>query len=174
MKEGYFNLPNFLTMLRFLFSPVFFILFIVRKEKLALIIFILVAITDIFDGWVARTTNQKTAFGKFLDPMADKFMIFLAITALALRYGLPLWAVPLILSRDIVSLCGSVLVYFKKRGPWTASKLGKITTLLQVIVICSYIIDFYKTIFLWATIAFSLATAISYAWRGKRIIKEEI
>ena len=173
MKENYFNIPNFLTILRILFSPVFFVLFIIGNDLLALIIFIAVALTDVVDGWVARTTNQKTRFGKFIDPMADKFMIFLALAALILRYGFPLWAIPLILSRDIISLCGSLLIHLKKRGVWKANKFGKLTTLLQIVVIVAYVLDFYKIVFLWIAIVFSLITAVSYVHRGINILMKD-
>tara|TARA_Y100000310_G_scaffold194331_1_gene194305 strand:+ start:203 stop:601 length:399 start_codon:yes stop_codon:yes gene_type:complete len=125
------------------------------------------------DGWAARTLNQRTRFGKFIDPMADKFMIALALVALVLKFGFPIWAIPLIVLRDVVSLTGSAIVSAKKKGPWVASRLGKFTTLFQIITVVAFVFNFYKMIFLWIAIAFSIATAIEYGIRGAKIISSD-
>ncbi|MDP7116270.1 MAG: CDP-alcohol phosphatidyltransferase family protein [Candidatus Woesearchaeota archaeon] len=170
MKGEYFNIPNFLTMLRFIFSPVFLILFLNGETGIGLVVFAFVAITDMIDGWAARTLDQKTRFGKFIDPMADKFMIALALVSLVLKFGFPIWAIPLIVLRDVVSLTGSAIVAAKKKGPWVASRLGKLTTLFQIVTVVVFIFNFYKMIFLWIAIGFSVATAIEYGVRGMKII----
>lgn len=173
MDKRILNLPNLLTISRFLLSPVFFYFLLVKKIELALVVFMFVAVTDFADGWIARTTKQKTKFGESIDPMADKFMVFLAVAGITISFGFPAWAVPLFLLRDIVSLAGSVLVYAKNKSSWSANRWGKITTFLQVVTIVAFIIQFnYRLIILWTTIAFSLISALTYFGRGISVIRD--
>ena len=171
MPENIFNVPNILTILRFILSPVFLYLLLIGREELALIIFMFVAVTDLADGWIARSTQTKTKFGESMDPAADKFMVFLALFALVRKYDFPFWAVPIFISRDIVSLCGSIIVYAKHKDNWKPNILGKVTTFLQIATILSFIIDLrLKLIFLYITLLSSFLAAIIYARRGIRIL----
>ena len=163
METKLWNIPNVLTISRFLFSPLFLYFFLVDKIELALIVFMFVAVTDLADGWIARSTNQKTKFGESLDPMADKFMIFLALVAVCIKFSFPVWAIPLFISRDIISLAGSILIYTKHKGVWKANKLGKLTTFLQIVSILVFILNMsFKMIVLWITIISSITAAIAY------------
>ena len=172
MKSLNFNVPNILTILRFFLSPLFFFFFIFDQVEIALIVFMFVAVTDFADGWIARSTNQTTKFGQALDPIADKFMIFLALLAVLIKFDFPLWAVPLFILRDIVSICGSIIVYTKKMGIWKANNFGKITTFFQIATIISYIISLaYKEIILSATIVLGFIAAATYSYRQVKILK---
>ncbi|MBW2980334.1 CDP-alcohol phosphatidyltransferase family protein [Candidatus Woesearchaeota archaeon] len=164
-------IPNVLTILRILASPIFFILLLKSKIILGLTVFLIVALTDWVDGFVARRIKQRTKFGEFLDPMADKFMVTLAVIALIIGFNFPLYGL-LIFSRDIISLCGSLLAHIKRKAVWKASKLGKVTTFLQVVVIASFIINYqFKDFLLAATIILSLLTTIQYFMIGVKMIK---
>jgi len=87
-----FNIPNLLTWLRILLIPLFVGIFYFEKSWVSLpnqnlvatVIFTLAAVTDWFDGWLARKLNQTSAFGAFLDPVADKLMVASALIALVL------------------------------------------------------------------------------------------
>lgn len=172
IAENLINLPNVLTILRFVFSPIFLYLFLNDNVELGLIIFMFVAVTDLADGWIARSTKTKTKFGEFMDPMADKFMVFLAILAIIIKFDFPLWSVPLFIIRDIISLVGSILVYTKYKESWKPNVLGKLTTFLQIITILAYIIKIgFKLIILDITIIFSVLSAIVYIYRGISMIK---
>ena len=172
MKNKKWNLPNLLTVSRFLLSPIFLYFIVIRRVDLALITFMFVAVTDFADGWVARSTNQKTDFGAFLDPMADKVMVFLALIGIVISFGFPLWAVPFFIFRDVISLSGSVLKYYKNKGHWSANKLGKVTTFMQVATIIAFIIQFqYMMVILYATLALSMVAGTSYIVRAVRMIK---
>ena len=172
-KENVWNIPVFLTISRFALSPVFFLLILINRLDLALVTFTFVAATDFADGWIARSTKKSTVFGKMLDPMADKFMIFLALLALVLRFDFPLWGLFLVLSRDVVSLLGSLIVYVKYKGVWSANVFGKITTFLQIALVLFYLLDMpFKYWVLWATAAFSIVTAAIYLHRNIRIVSD--
>jgi len=69
------NLPNSLTVARIILIPVFITAVIYKKHQHALFLFILAGMTDLLDGFIARMTNQKTALGRFLDPLADKLLL---------------------------------------------------------------------------------------------------
>lgn len=161
------NIPNVLTILRFALSPVFFLFLIYGYTKTGLVLFLIVAITDFFDGWVARATGQITKFGEIVDPLADKFMIFLAVVGLSIRFDFPYWAIPLILVRDIVSIGGSHVYFSKIKKRWKTKIFGKATTFFQVITILFFILNMpFKFIILSITIVLSIVTAMVYLFKG--------
>jgi CDP-diacylglycerol--glycerol-3-phosphate 3-phosphatidyltransferase len=168
-KKKILVLPNILTILRIALSPVFFVLLLNSQVIPGLIIFIFVALSDGIDGMLARMMNEETKFGEFLDPMADKVMIALAVIVLILRFEFPtygLW----ILSRDFVSLGSTFLMFKKGKVRWEASPLGKATTLLQTFTVIAFIVGHgLKEVLLFFTIVVSALTAITYFVRGSKI-----
>lgn len=102
------NIPNILTTFRMLAAPAVVLVFICLARPYAdwaaLILFVGAAITDYFDGYLARKWNQQSAFGTMLDPIADKAMVILAFIAIVGLYGLTPWiAIPatVILLREV-------------------------------------------------------------------------
>ena len=174
MPNFTFTLPNLFTSIRFLLSTLVFFLLLKHETFLSLILFIIVALTDLADGYLARTLNQKSSLGEMLDPMADKFMIFLALVAVCIKFSFPVWAIPLFISRDIISLAGSILIYTKHKGVWKANKLGKLTTFLQIVSILVFILNMsFKMIVLWITIISSITAAIAYLIRWINIARNK-
>ncbi len=102
---------------------------------MALVIFIIASLTDFFDGWSARKLGQVTAFGKFLDPLADKFLVISALIAfLFLDPLIPLWMVLIIILRDILVTIMRHLA-IKKNSTLRTTRLAKIKTGFQMISI---------------------------------------
>jgi len=168
------NIPNVLTILRFVLSPLFFLFLIYGYTKTGLVLFLIVAITDFADGWIARATGQITKFGEMVDPLADKFMIFLAVVGLGIRFDFPYWAVPLILIRDIVSIGGSHIYFSKIKGKWKAKILGKATTFFQVLTVLFFILNLgFKFIILFITIILSIVTAAVYLFKGYSALSKQ-
>jgi CDP-diacylglycerol--glycerol-3-phosphate 3-phosphatidyltransferase len=98
-------LPNQLTVLRIILTPVFLYLFLSGEPlmiQISLIVFIIAAITDWYDGWLARKFNYITEWGKFLDPLADKILTSTAFMGFVLVGILDLWMVILIIIRDLL------------------------------------------------------------------------
>ena len=134
-------LPNFLTSSRIFLVPVFlYFLFsdFSHGKLLALIFFVIAAITDAYDGKIARKHNIVTKFGIFFDPLADKFLVLSAFYAFMfisdLDTTIKLWMIILISFRDIlVTLLRTIMQY--KGITMITSKLGKIKTALQLITI---------------------------------------
>ncbi len=100
------NIPNFLTALRVLVLP-FFIYLLFQKEIhyqiIAFLIFAIASLTDLIDGYLARKWNQETEFGKFLDPLADKFLVIgCFVSFLFIHEQIQIWMVSLIIFRDML------------------------------------------------------------------------
>ncbi|MCH7646671.1 MAG: CDP-alcohol phosphatidyltransferase family protein, partial [Nitrospinae bacterium] len=105
------NLPNGITLLRILVIPFFVMLLIYGMAGWALGVFILTAITDAIDGYIARTRKQRTPLGEVLDPLADKLLLTTAFITLAYLRILPAWLAILVVSRDVILVFGSLLLH---------------------------------------------------------------
>ncbi len=135
------NLPNMLTFSRILMVPVMVILFCWPTEDLRLwsaVVFGFAAVTDWFDGYLARRWNQTSPLGAFLDPVADKVIVSVALVLLAGHFG-QIWMtlmVMVIISREIViSALREWMAELGKRSEVAVSQLGKIKTTAQMIAI---------------------------------------
>ena len=85
------NLPNFLTLVRFVLVPVMATFLLKEQFTIAICIYILASITDVLDGYIARKFNKITKLGKILDPMADKLLQFSALLGLWVVELIPFW-----------------------------------------------------------------------------------
>lgn len=140
----FFSLPNQLTLLRILLTPVFlYLLFSPNPcyRQWSLVVFILTAITDWYDGWLARRWGYVSRWGAFLDPLADKVVTSATLLAFTFLSLVPAWAVWLIVVRDIlITLLRSYAEY--KEKPFDTSQFAKTKTFSQFVVIC-YILILY-------------------------------
>ena len=130
------NLPNALSLLRvFLVAP-FLVAVIYRHFPLAMVIFVVAGITDFLDGYLARHLEQKTVLGTFLDPMGDRLLSTVAFIALSVQGLLPPWLAVTGGAKDLyVALGAGVLHYSGKLAVVIPSFWGKLSTLLQIIVV---------------------------------------
>ena len=153
------NLANKLTILRILLVPIMVIIpFLNIKGDLwgipityivIDIIFIIAAITDKLDGYIARSRNQITTFGKFLDPIADKIVVITAMVMLVEFNHLPAWIPIIVIFREFV-VSGYRLIAVEKNGKVIPANMwGKLKTVTQMIAIILAFIDpnAYGTIF---------------------------
>jgi CDP-diacylglycerol--glycerol-3-phosphate 3-phosphatidyltransferase len=98
------NLANKLTILRIFMIPVFLIVLLQNTETMFMIaglIFIVASLTDFLDGYIARSRNMITKFGKFMDPLADKLLTMAAFVAFVELQLMPAWVVILIIAREL-------------------------------------------------------------------------
>jgi cardiolipin synthase len=139
-----FNLPILLTWLRIILIPVFVGVFyfpenlvsIPYQNLVATVIFTTAALTDWFDGWLARTLNQTSAFGAFLDPVADKLMVAAALLVLLKVERVDALIVLIIIGREItVSALREWMAQIGKSKSVAVSFLGKVKTAAQMIAI---------------------------------------
>jgi CDP-diacylglycerol--glycerol-3-phosphate 3-phosphatidyltransferase len=128
-------LPNQLTVLRIILSPIFLFLFLSEDHTLmqiSIVVFIIAALTDWYDGWLARKFNYITNWGKFWDPLADKILTAFAFAGLVILGMVDLWMVILILSRDfLVTLLRAFADY--KGVNFSTSRYAKWKTFIQMI-----------------------------------------
>jgi CDP-diacylglycerol--glycerol-3-phosphate 3-phosphatidyltransferase len=131
------TLPNRLSLLRILLSPVFFVFFISSNpllRQLSVVVFFLAALTDWYDGIIARRSNTVTSLGKFLDPLADKFLTSAAFLAFAAIDYAPWWMVWTIIIRDIaITVLRSVAE--SRNAHIVTSKTAQLKTFVQMAVL---------------------------------------
>lgn len=123
------TVPNVLSYLRLIAVPLFVSLHLGGRPGWALVVFLVAALTDWFDGFLARLLNQRTTLGAFLDPLADKLLTGAALIMLFLENEAPLWMVLLVAFRDGSMALGAVVV--KRKGlelPTAPSRVGKYAT----------------------------------------------
>ena len=137
-------LPNQLTTLRIILTPVFLFLFISDDPfyiQSSLVVYFIAAITDWYDGWLARKFNYITTWGKFMDPLADKILTSTAFFALVAIGVLELWMVLLVVFRDVF-VTGLRLFAEWKNKSFTTSITAKIKTVIQMVFIFYLLIVF--------------------------------
>ena len=175
------NLPNLLTLTRILMIP-FFVIFIINKRfEWALVTFVIAGITDGIDGLLARITHQRTELGAYLDPIADKLLLFAAFITLAIIEIIPSWLVVIIITRDVIILVGFLVMiltsYHPKINP---SLLSKITTTFQIITIVLVLMAGYYPAFkqlalvaIYGTAVITILSGSHYIYIGTRILNEK-
>ena len=145
------NLANKLTIFRIILVPIMVIipflgiqgeLFSIPITYLIIdLIFIIASITDKLDGYIARSRNQVTTFGKFLDPLADKILVLTAMIMLVEMGRLPAWIPVVVLSREFI-VSGYRLIAVEKGGKVIAASVwGKLKTVTQMIAIILAFVD---------------------------------
>ena len=136
MASRVFTVPNQLTFLRLGFLPFFIISVHYRRYGLALAILIIAALTDGLDGVLARSLNQKTALGAYLDPIADKLLLSSSVVVLAFNRKISWWLATLVLSRDILILtAAAVILVVVGYRPFPPSVWGKLTTAFEIFLV---------------------------------------
>ena len=140
------NLPNKITLSRIILVPFFMIIMflpIPYVNLIAFIVFAVAASTDGIDGYLARSRNMVTNFGKFLDPLADKLLVTAALIALVGQDKLPSWIATVIIAREFI-VTGIRLIASGEGRVIAASMWGKVKTVTQIIAISLLLIDKYR------------------------------
>ena len=145
------NLANKLTIIRMILVPIMVIIpfFNIQGELLGVsytfwiinLIFIIASITDKLDGYIARSKNQITTFGKFLDPLADKILVLSAMMLLVEFDKIPAWIPIIVIAREFI-VSGYRLIAVEKGGKVIAASVwGKLKTVTQMIAIIACFLD---------------------------------
>ncbi|MBQ6686213.1 MAG: CDP-diacylglycerol--glycerol-3-phosphate 3-phosphatidyltransferase, partial [Firmicutes bacterium] len=128
------NLPNKLTIIRMIAVPFFIALYMMGMALPAVILFILASLTDMLDGQIARKHNLVTNFGKIMDPLADKILVYSAFCMMVEDGTVPGWMMIVILAREFV-VSGMRTVAASEGIVVAAGMSGKIKTVLQMIAV---------------------------------------
>jgi CDP-diacylglycerol--glycerol-3-phosphate 3-phosphatidyltransferase len=173
----FLNAPNILSVMRILLVPVFVFLFFggPLMQLFSVIVFTIAAITDAYDGYLARKLKIATKFGAFIDPMADKALILSVFSVFAYIKFIGWWVVIAFLVRDLfITLLRMRLISV---GPGLqTSKMAKNKTVLQFVAVyllflnlflhnlgCQALVfDYFVKLFVYAVVIFSVYTALDY------------
>ena len=131
------NVPNILSLARIILTPLFIILLFAdfkMAKVFALLVFAIAAITDAYDGYLARKYNQITPVGKFLDPVADKILVLSAFISFAFINIIDFWMVGIIIFRDLF-VTGLRFIMSSRGFEFVTSKLSKYKTAFQLTII---------------------------------------
>lgn len=190
------NIANKITVSR-IGLTVIFMLFLLWWEKIwwtklvSLIIFMIAALSDFFDGRIAHRRNMVTDFGRLMDPIADKILVLSAFAAFLQMQLINVWMFMVIISREILITSlrlfalnkGKVLSASRAGKHKTASQMGVIFIVLVFIVVREIMKTFYtwnpnwNNLFNWGinimmifTVALTLYSGLSYLWENRKII----
>lgn len=174
------NIPNTLTLLRIFLVPLFVILTIYGNFDAALIVFIVAAITDGMDGFIARLFKQKTTLGSYLDPVADKTLIIAVYLTLTIIKIIPVWLTAIVISRDLIILIGFVIIFLLGEGGGLEIKpsiLSKITTCFQILTalyVLAFLTNLSNYIFFvfLITALLTISSGLDYIYKGFKVVEE--
>ncbi len=145
MRNKIFTIPNIVTSGRIILTPVLFVLLLYAPTRgislLVAVVFVLASVTDFLDGYLARRMNQVTSLGKFLDPLADKLLVGVALIMMIPMDRVPPWIVALIVGREI--LVTSLRVVAMQEGMIVeASRMAKYKTTFQIVAVVGLLIHY--------------------------------
>jgi cardiolipin synthase len=136
MKGRIWTVPNQITFLRLGFLPVFLMLIAYDRYRWALLVLIVSGLSDGVDGLLARSLNQRSALGAYLDPIADKLLLSSSFVLLAFKKQLAWWLTILVFSRDVLILIVAVVILLTSGyRPFPPSIYGKLTTAAEIILV---------------------------------------
>ncbi|MFD0673693.1 CDP-alcohol phosphatidyltransferase family protein [Cohnella sp. GCM10027633] len=157
------NLPNTLTMSRFVLIPLFLALYLYDYTITALFVVLLAGLTDVLDGYLARRNGQITVTGIMLDPLADKLMMLAVIVALLIGDHLSWEAFGVMAFREVGMIITSAYFHFRGFKTVPANNLGKATTVVYYLAIVLLFLDQQGgTAVLWCGIALSYVASAIY------------
>lgn len=140
MKKIARQIPNILTIFRFILIPFIVINLVYDSYIAAFIIFTISGLTDILDGFIARKYNFITNFGKLIDPLADKCTQIITLGTLAIKNIIPMWIIIIVILKEFIMVAGASFLYGKElvvSSRW----YGKLATVLfYIAIVCSLFI----------------------------------
>jgi len=178
------NLPISLTLLRIFFVPIVVVLLLTKGGSMDLWaggVFLLAAVTDLLDGYLARKRGQITTLGILLDPIADKLLTSAAFVSLVELHLVPAWMVVIIVGREF-AVSGLRTIASAEGYVMEASELGKTKMVLQVVAITVIIMEGHRfqalrplgEILLWMVVLFAVASAAQYFWKFWKSLDERV
>jgi cardiolipin synthase (CMP-forming) len=166
------HLPNLLTAARLALTPYLFWLMVRREYRTIIPWFIVIAVTDVVDGFLARRFQASSRLGAYLDPLADKVLLSGTFLVLALTGAMEGWLAVVVLGRDVVILAAAGVLYLGGRRSFPPSTWGKLSTFVQILFLC-FLIGYLSGIAVapavlalkWLTVALVVVSLGDYARR---------
>ncbi len=175
------NLANKITIFRVLLVPLFILFFYLDfpySQYIALAIFVLASITDSVDGYIARSRNMVTTFGKFVDPIADKILTTSAFILLVGDGTIPSWVLIIVIAREFI-ISGLRVLAASSGVTIAASKWGKIKTITQLIAIILLLLNNFPFnyigiqldyIMLYISLFFTVLSGVDYVQKNIKVL----
>ena len=175
------TIPNIITMIRILLTPIFVIYLINDQLLNGMIILVICGVSDGLDGLIARVFKQKSRLGSYLDPLADKIILVSAFIALSIRGFLPSWLSVTVISRDVLILIGVIILYITgvdlNIKPVFSSKITTCFQFATVIAVLSgeYLTPFqeYYVYLYYATAIFTIISFLQYLYQWLKMIGDK-
>ena len=173
------NLPNKLTLARVIMVPFFIAAFMLGYYPVALVLFCVASVTDYFDGKIARERNLVTNFGKIMDPLADKILVYSALCLFIEAELIKAWMLIIILAREFI-IAGMRTVAASEGRVLAAGMSGKIKTVLQMFAVIAYLlalsvpkvqttIMLAANVLFWAALVMTVYSGCEYVIKNKDI-----
>ena len=169
------NLPNKLTIARVICVPIFVVLYYLDLNLWACIVFVIASITDMLDGRIARSRNLVTNFGKIMDPLADKVLVYAAFCLFIEKGVMPGWMLIIILAREF-AVSGMRTVAASQGTVVAAGMTGKIKTVLQMFAVIFLLLapyakalDIIGNVLLWASLVMTIVSGAEYIIKNKNV-----
>lgn len=173
------NLPNKLTIARMIAVPFFIAAYLLGYSPAALIIFIAASITDALDGKIARSQNLVTNFGKIMDPLADKILVYSALCLFIESDIIKAWMLILILAREFI-VAGMRTVAASEGTVLAAGMSGKIKTALQMVAVIVFLfalclnearatVMMIGNVIFWASLVMTVYSGCEYVWKNRSV-----
>ena len=181
--QNVFSGPNQLTLFRIAAVPIIIILMLFPNRICTLIaglVFSAAAITDYFDGFLARKRGLVTTLGKVMDPVADKLLVSSAFIMLTAQGWVPAWVACIIIGREL-AVTGLRNIIAEKGEDLSASNLGKYKTGFQIAAIIPLMIHYpflgldvqvIGNLFLWGALVFTIWSGADYFFRSRSLLKD--
>jgi CDP-diacylglycerol--glycerol-3-phosphate 3-phosphatidyltransferase len=170
------NVPNALTVIRILLVPVLVVALLEQTgdgDLLAAIVFVIASLTDAIDGYIARSRDSVTTFGKLMDPLADKLLIIAALVALVSLGRVAAWVAMVIIAREFAVTVLRVAAGAGQGVVISASPLGKLKTVFQVAMVLALIAvsgpqPAWLTALIYTTVAITVLSGADYFFGASR------
>lgn len=195
------NLPNKLTVSRFILTAAFLVVFFTAwryHQTIALALFCVAGLTDYFDGMIARRDKLITNFGILMDPLADKILVCSAFIAFVDRGWIPAWMAVIVVAREL-AITGLRLVAASKNLVLAAEGFGKHKTISQIVFIISALVkssyaewgsvgraifgweffgspwvNWFTTLSLWVAVVLTFVSGTIYLWRNRQVYLQDM
>jgi len=170
LKGNILSVPNALSLLRIVLTPVIAYAIVQNHLALALGVMMAAGLTDMLDGAIARYFDQRTLVGAYLDPLADKLMLISAIVALFVGGKVPLFLFLAVIFRDIIIVIGAILYeVVTHKLEMQPTYTSKATTFLQIVLVIVALLDplvplpgWLKPAMVWLTFGFTCVSGVQY------------
>lgn len=174
------TIPNLLSVLRMALVPLFIIAVLDGESLKALILFAVAGITDALDGFIARSADQRSLLGVYLDPIADKILLtsaYIVLTFPNLNHGaqIPVWITVLVIARDVLIVVMALVFVLAAKVRFPPSTLSKVNTVLQVVAVVAVLVSALlpdlepvATTLLYLMVLLTISSGLDYVYRCTR------